>query len=1117
MSSFEDLFKQDIPLEEAAAFYAGIKKFAEWTDPPDMSGQLEGQFLVPVEQVLAKLKQVIAMKYRKAIAYHTYAQSFRDHAWRAIKIEFSEHAHDENEDATFYIKRAVALGGPVHMDEIEPPPPSTEPFGILRIMIRAEQEMIAAQRELLKLVGDENPMRVGIDEALHHDQHHLDELWQIMPSEESSKLEIGQALAGAATEPEGGEEVPSLMETVPEAGPEEGAPEAAAEGEPPMEVTAAMRMAKYAMDPSQAYGLTEEELMEAASGGGKMKKMRQRAMQHMAQQQADLAGYAQFAREHPVGHRVPGAILGATAMGIPGAMLGHAVKPGLGTAVGGLGGAGLGGLAGYHLTPSPEAKQQTADEYAQAAAVMGEKKHLKAGLRRALLEHAMSRTPEGEPADPAAVEALRRHIAPKLAMAKFADMIPGGKADKKSNEDFDPKQIAMGKKIEMEHVDDPAMAEEISRDHLTEFPDYYSRLKRMEAAAEKAKEGSCGKMKRADGDDDEEGGRAPTPEDKKAIEVFIRKNPGLEDDDFHEFLEGKGIKVPLGEAVAYSLVGKEKAAEWRMAKMAKVLTMQGRKRIKEKNFAIPAGSGPGGTGKYPIHDAQHAKSALTFVARHGTPEEKSQVYAAVGKKYPGLAARSSVEGVRGKAKESCGLKTAAKKLTKEEIREKGRDAYTKGWASGIASRKAESVRESGRRGQRWGQTLGGLGGMAGGAVAGKKYVGGPIGTIGGAALGGAAGSRLGKEIGKEVDIKKSAAFRGAYAISPDQQRQMYSNMVSSQGNWGGMPSYPAFGTMGMPGMRAGDVALLKSVGAIKTSSIDAMAAAMRMSMAKMAQEPGGGLGGEAAAPMASPTAGEMEAQNYLQAELTGRQAQEQNESTFYREQLGQAQQQAQMAQQQMADTQMQLEQVQQQAQEAGAQIQAAMQQAVAAQDAATQQTIEAAKARIGAQEMRAKMMELASQDPQMIGEQALAPPPPAPGMEQNLAPPGGPGGGPPPGAEAAGQPPMPKTGAALSHHALGALAGAGLGAGGSLAMGARAPALADQVQELQGSQDGSFAQAARLAAAKRGLASAELAQAHPGKSALVGGLTGGLTGAMAGPTLIAKAQKAQGNIRDALR
>lgn len=78
--------------------------------------------------------------------------------------------------------------------------------------------------------------------------------------------------------------------------------------------------------------------------------------------------------------------------------------------------------------------------------------------------------------------------------------------------------------------------------------------------------------------------------------------------------------------------------------------MKGREQIKEKNFAIPKGEGPGDTGKYPIHDEEHARNALTRVRTHGTPKEKSKVYDAVAKKYPGLAARSSVESVREEAK-----------------------------------------------------------------------------------------------------------------------------------------------------------------------------------------------------------------------------------------------------------------------------------------------------------------------------------------------------------------------------------------------------------------------------------------------------------------------------------
>lgn len=85
-----------------------------------------------------------------------------------------------------------------------------------------------------------------------------------------------------------------------------------------------------------------------------------------------------------------------------------------------------------------------------------------------------------------------------------------------------------------------------------------------------------------------------------------------------------------------------------LLKEAKVLTMAGRERIKSKNFAIPKGDGPGDTGKYPIHDEAHARAALQMVGKHGTSAEKSKVYSAVAKKYPGLSARSSVESVKEK-------------------------------------------------------------------------------------------------------------------------------------------------------------------------------------------------------------------------------------------------------------------------------------------------------------------------------------------------------------------------------------------------------------------------------------------------------------------------------------
>jgi len=68
-----------------------------------------------------------------------------------------------------------------------------------------------------------------------------------------------------------------------------------------------------------------------------------------------------------------------------------------------------------------------------------------------------------------------------------ADKIPGGKADDKPISQFDPAQIAKGKKVEMEHTDDPQLAKEIASDHLEEFGDYYTELDKMEERLKKMK------------------------------------------------------------------------------------------------------------------------------------------------------------------------------------------------------------------------------------------------------------------------------------------------------------------------------------------------------------------------------------------------------------------------------------------------------------------------------------------------------------------------------------------------------------------------------------------------------------------------------------------------------
>ncbi len=792
---------ESIPLEVATRFFAELTKRAEWTEPPDMTGALEGQFAAPVEQVLAKLKEVITAKLRKMVAYYTYAQSFNHHSWRAIKTEFGEHAEDEQCGAEFYMKRATVLGGPILIDAIEPPPPTTNPHTILMTMARAEQEGIFAQRALRQLVGDDNPMKVGIEEHMLKDQHHLDELFQMMAPQDRLALEQG----GAAMQ------------------------------EPP---------------PDQA-----------------------------AQPQEPAA------EEKP--------------------------------------------------------KEKTTDEKVAA-------------MRLALAK--LSSTAE--------------HLAGGEAHGRAAGAATG------------------------------VLPGIFGAAHLAD---------RMRLGAGKGMVGAT--------------------------------------------VLGGGALGALGGSMLGGQVG---------------------------------------------------RTAASFTSPTKTAAERSD----------------------------------------DELKETGRQRA-------VTNLSAEAHREKGRRGERAGGALGGLAGAVGGAALARKYM--PLhtpATLGGGAAGYLAGSRLGRELGSEIDIAKNAAAREKFHP--------------------GTKGY--YGPILQQALETGPRTIIdpEKVAAMQLGAFNAKFAEMMNTLREVAAEFNAktaaelGMGGEE---MSTPSAGELEPVNYLRAEMAGRQAQEQNESAFYRQRLGEVQAAQQQMQSQMQNSQMQMQSLQETADQANAQIEQAMQQATMAQDQATQQALEAARARMGAQQLRAQILQVASQDPSTFGDPAMGlsptgpvggmgPSAPAdpnapadPGADPGTGPggpaaaapdqqqagataPGGTGEGqnttgePGPGAAGAsqtnkaGQTPTTvniKTSSAGLAAGLGAAAGGILGAGKSLLAGPQAGALRGKVQSLQGTQDGSFRAAAELAATKGQSAEADLAAAHPQRSALSGGLRGAMLGAAAGPALFAGGRELYHNVRELVR
>ena len=68
-----------------------------------------------------------------------------------------------------------------------------------------------------------------------------------------------------------------------------------------------------------------------------------------------------------------------------------------------------------------------------------------------------------------------------VTSSEKSDIMPGGLADDKSVVDFNSDQILKGLKVELEHTNDPRIALEITMDHITENPEYYTYLENMES------------------------------------------------------------------------------------------------------------------------------------------------------------------------------------------------------------------------------------------------------------------------------------------------------------------------------------------------------------------------------------------------------------------------------------------------------------------------------------------------------------------------------------------------------------------------------------------------------------------------------------------------------------
>jgi len=139
---------------------------------------------------------------------------------------------------------------------------------------------------------------------------------------------------------------------------------------------------------------------------------------------------------------------------------------------------------------------------------------------------------------------------------KTAEMIPGGKAEGRPFTDFPIDQLIMGKEVEKEHTSDPNMALEIAKDHLEEFPNYYTALKGMEDKLKSQKE----KAADVEGEVPATGRVIPRAD----VVSFFRQHPHAKDEQVHELAEAHQISPHDLETQVYGILGeklKKEAAE----------------------------------------------------------------------------------------------------------------------------------------------------------------------------------------------------------------------------------------------------------------------------------------------------------------------------------------------------------------------------------------------------------------------------------------------------------------------------------------------------------------------------------------------------------------------------
>ena len=208
------------------------------------------------------------------------------------------------------------------------------------------------------------------------------------------------------------------------------------------------------------------------------------------------------------------------------------------------------------------------------------------------------------------------------------DKIPGGLADKKKPEDFNAEALAQGIKVEMEHTDDPKVAKEIAMDHLSEDPEYYTKLK----AIEKSNYGPKGYGMYSMADNAERKNKN-TGTELEGIGPNKNVKPytsfGSQQQEHHEKKQEKEHRQKAKESTKVWTKEEIEAEERRRAKEAKLLAAK--LKSKDKPKAGPGKKGEGSRGGKVVRHTKSGKPVYTSSVKKGELDMADKVISLVDK------------------------------------------------------------------------------------------------------------------------------------------------------------------------------------------------------------------------------------------------------------------------------------------------------------------------------------------------------------------------------------------------------------------------------------------------------------------------------------------------------